>query len=65
VEELAAQILEQAHRGGSLDDTPPAAVSPIQHRPHQRQARALTGEAADHPVLRRVSPKVVKSQFVV
>ena len=48
VEELAAEILKQADGGRGVDQTPPAAAGPVQHRPHQREAGPLAGEAADH-----------------
>src|SRR5215217_8083672 len=47
VQELAAQVLQQAQRSGGHGEAAPAAAGPVQHRPHQRQARALAGEPAD------------------
>jgi hypothetical protein len=50
VDQLAAQVLQQAQCGGH-GQAAPAAAGPVEHGPHQRQARALAGEPADdlHP----------------
>jgi hypothetical protein len=47
VQELAAQVLQQAQRSGGHREAGPAAAGPVEHRPHQRPARALAGEPAD------------------
>jgi hypothetical protein len=45
---LAAQLLQQPHRSGSHDHPTPATRGPVQHRPHQAQARPLPWQPADH-----------------
>ena len=48
VQELAAQVLQQAQRPRGHREAAPAAAGAVKHRPHQRQARTLAGEPADH-----------------
>jgi hypothetical protein len=48
VEELAAEVLEQAQPFGGHGEAGPAAAGPVQHRPDQRQAGGLAGQPADH-----------------
>jgi len=52
VEQLPAKLCEQADGGNGLLHAPPAVAGPVQHRPYQRQAGPLAGEAADdlHPL---------------
>jgi hypothetical protein len=48
VEELAAQVLQQAQALGGHGEPAPAAGGPVQDGPHQRQAAGLAGQPADH-----------------
>jgi len=47
VEELVAQVLQQAQRSRGHGESAPAAAGSVKHRPDQRQAGALAGEPAD------------------
>src|SRR5215218_7516265 len=47
VQELAAQVLQQAQRPRGHREAAPAAAGAVKHRPHQRQAGTLAGEPAD------------------
>src|SRR5207247_9251509 len=51
VEQLPAELCEQADGGNGLLHARPAAAGPGEHRPHQRQAGPFAGEEADdlHP----------------
>src|SRR5215203_5523487 len=47
VQELAAQVLQQAQRPRGQREAAPAAASAVQDRPDQRQAGALAGQPTD------------------
>lgn len=47
IEQLAAELGEQPDGRDGLLHATPAAAGVVEHRPHQRKARALAGEAAD------------------
>jgi hypothetical protein len=47
VEELVAQVLQQAQRSRGHAESAPATAGSVKHRPDQRQAGALAGEPAD------------------
>src|SRR5512133_1133627 len=48
VEELAAQVLQQAQALRGHGHSPPAAGGPVQDGPHQAEAAGLAGQPADH-----------------
>jgi hypothetical protein len=47
VQELAAQVLQQAQRSGVMVSPRQPAAGPVKHGPDQRQAGALAGKPAD------------------